>query len=155
MRFTPPGTEPLTTPRQRNFGWSALLVLGFALMVLPGAISDTTREGRTEPPTSRVVLAHAPDAPAHRWQVSEASFYGPGLYGNRTACGQTLTRSTQGVAHKSLPCGTLVRFEWHGRELVVPVIDRGPYTAGREWDLTAAACEYLGRCHTAPVAWTR
>ena len=35
-----------------------------------------------------------------------ASWYGPGLYGNRTACGQTIRPSTLGVAHKRLPCGT-------------------------------------------------
>jgi len=40
-----------------------------------------------------------------------ASYYGPGLYGNKLACGGTLTPSTIGVAHKSLPCGTKVRFQ--------------------------------------------
>lgn len=104
--------------------------------------------------TGPVDLAHAVDADQHNWQVSEASWYGPGLYGNRTACGQVLTPDTQGVAHRTLPCGTLVRFEWHGTQVVAPVIDRGPYAAGREWDLTRATCAELGRCFTAAVAWT-
>ena len=43
---------------------------------------------------------------------------------------------TLGVAHKSLPCGTKVTFRYHGRSVTVPVIDRGPYVGGREWDLT-------------------
>ena len=42
----------------------------------------------------------------YRWAY--ASWYGPGLYGNRTACGQTLGPGTLGVAHKSLPCGSKV-----------------------------------------------
>lgn len=97
---------------------------------------------------------HAIDADSHNWGVSEASWYGPGFYGRRTACGQTMTSDLVGVAHKSLPCGTLVRFEWHGTEVVAPVVDRGPYVHDREWDLTHGTCARLGRCHTAAIAWT-
>jgi rare lipoprotein A len=101
-----------------------------------------------------VELAHEVDAGSHNWRVSEASWYGPGLHGRGTACGQMMSPDLQGVAHKSLPCGTLVRFEWHGTQVVVPVVDRGPYVRDREWDLTQATCERLGRCYTAAVAST-
>ena len=37
--------------------------------------------------------------------TQKASWYGPGFFGNRTACGQTLTRKTIGVAHRNLPAG--------------------------------------------------
>ena len=73
-----------------------------------------------------------------------ASWYGPGLWGNKTACGQTLRPSTLGVAHRNLPCGTAVKFVYRGRALITQVIDRGPYLKGRAWDLTAAAGEALG-----------
>jgi len=72
-----------------------------------------------------------------------ASWYGPGLYGNKTACGQTLRASTIGVAHKTLPCGTMVKFVYGGNAVIAPVIDRGPFVKGRAWDLTAAASEAL------------
>lgn len=72
-----------------------------------------------------------------------ASWYGPGLYGRSTACGQTLSATTIGVAHRYLPCGTMVKFVYHGNAVVAPVIDRGPYVKGRAWDLTAAASEAL------------
>ena len=72
-----------------------------------------------------------------------ASWYGPGLYGNRTGCGGTLQPGRLGVAHRSLPCGTKVTFRHGGREVRVPVIDRGPYVAGREYDLTAATAQRL------------
>ena len=96
--------------------------------------------------------------PTGPWHVSGATYYGPGLYGNRTACGQTLTPDLQGVAHRSLPCGTLVEFEWHGRHAVVPVVDRGPYGSRAEWDLTQATCSSLSapgdsRCITWEIAW--
>lgn len=78
------------------------------------------------------------------YRAAHASYYGPGLYGNGTACGGRLTPSTIGVAHKTLPCGTKVRFRYHGRTAVARVIDRGPYAGNREWDLTAALRAKLG-----------
>ena len=67
------------------------------------------------------------------------TWYGPGFYGNRTACGVPYTRTIVGVAHRTLPCGTLVRFKWHGITAVAPVIDRGPYaSAAHVFDFSAA-----------------
>ena len=80
-----------------------------------------------------------------------ASWYGPGFFGRETACGIRLTRRTVGVAHKKLPCGTKVEIYHRNRTLVVPVIDRGPFVAGRQWDLTQAAAEALGMRATARV----
>jgi rare lipoprotein A len=72
------------------------------------------------------------------------SWYGPGLYGNELSCGGRLTPGTLGVAHKTLPCGTRVTLR-HGKRVVrVPVVDRGPYVGGREFDLTAATRARLG-----------
>jgi peptidoglycan lytic transglycosylase len=73
-----------------------------------------------------------------------ATWYGPGFYGEQTACGQTLRPGTLGVAHRSLPCGTAVKFIYGGRQIVTRVIDRGPYTTGFSWDLTNGAREALG-----------
>ena len=73
-----------------------------------------------------------------------ATWYGPGFYGNETACGQTLTRRTVGVAHKSLPCGAKVTIKHRGRFLRTRVIDRGPFARGAKWDLTGAAARRLG-----------
>jgi hypothetical protein len=78
------------------------------------------------------------------YRPSVASWYGgKGEWGSTTACGQVLRRNTLGVAHKTLPCGTQVAFYYHGRSITVPVIDRGPYVSGRDWDLTAAAAKLL------------
>lgn len=101
-----------------------------------GGASSVTAYGGSGPEGEE--LAFSP----FRW--AGASWYGPGLYGNGTACGQTLRRYTIGVAHRSLPCGTMVKFVYRGRAVVAPVIDRGPYVKGRAWDLTAAASEALG-----------
>jgi rare lipoprotein A len=73
-----------------------------------------------------------------------ASWYGPGFYGRQTGCGGTLGYSQLGVAHKTLPCGTKVTLRHNGRRVRVPVIDRGPYSGAREYDLTAATARKLG-----------
>lgn len=78
------------------------------------------------------------------YRQAGASYYGPGLYGNGVACGGTLMPGTMGVANKTLPCGTKVKLRYHGHSVTVPVIDRGPYVAGRDYDLTEAVKERLG-----------
>ncbi|MEO8092775.1 MAG: septal ring lytic transglycosylase RlpA family protein [bacterium] len=76
-----------------------------------------------------------------------ASWYGPGFYGNTTACGQTLRTDTVGVAHRSLSCGTKVVIGYRARYLRTRVIDRGPFVKRRyerDWDLTHGAAQRLG-----------
>jgi rare lipoprotein A len=85
------------------------------------------------------------------YRSSAASWYGPGLLGGRTACGGTLNSTTLGVANRTLPCGTKVTFHYHGRTVTAKVIDRGPFAAGREWDLTPATKEKLGFPSTGAV----
>ena len=89
------------------------------------------------------------------YRVAYASWYGPGLYGNRTGCGGTLSAGRLGVAHKSLPCGTMVTFKRGRRTVRVPVIDRGPYVGGREYDLTEATAARLGFHGHGPILTTR
>jgi hypothetical protein len=71
-----------------------------------------------------------------------ATWYGPGFYGNRTACGQTYTQDILGVAHRTLPCGTRVSILYRGRTVTVPVIDRGPYGEA-DFDLSYATARQL------------
>jgi hypothetical protein len=74
-------------------------------------------------------------------------------YGLGLACGGVLGRYQLGVAHKTAPCGTLITFTYAGRSLTVPVIDRGPYIAGREWDLTGATAEALSFPGLGYIQW--
>ncbi len=79
-------------------------------------------------------------AEGHGMQL--ATWYGPGFFGNGTACGQTLKQGTWGIAHRTLPCGTLVTLSHKGRKVTVRVIDRGPYS-GATVDLTSRTKSYL------------
>jgi rare lipoprotein A len=78
------------------------------------------------------------------FRLAGASYYGPGLYGNGVACGGTLEPGTLGVANKTLPCGTMVKLRYGSHSITGPVIDRGPYVAGRDYDLTEATKVRLG-----------
>lgn len=72
------------------------------------------------------------------YQQSVASQYDDN---GATACG---FHATYGVANLSLPCGTKVRFFYHGRAITAVVQDRGPYVGGREWDLNQNLAAALG-----------
>jgi rare lipoprotein A len=125
----------------RSVAWTRTGPLGgFRLRYTPHAIGS-----------ERVRLRFAGDVhdmPAHRplgrlnvFRQVGASWYGGG---GSLACGGWLTGATLGVANKTLPCGTLVTLRYGAHAVRVPVVDRGPYVAGREFDLTEATKRALG-----------
>jgi peptidoglycan lytic transglycosylase len=81
-------------------------------------------------------------------RAATATWYGPGFYGRQTACGIRMTRTLLGVAHRKYKCGTKVAVLYHGRRITVPVVDRGPFRRGTDYDLTAATAQALGFDHT-------
>ena len=99
--------------------------------------------------------SHGAEASTTVYRPARASWYGPGFYGRRTACGQRMTRTLLGVAHRSLPCGAQIAINYDGRSITVPVVDRGPYVRGRRWDLTAATAKALGFTFTDRVGAVR
>jgi len=130
-----------------------------------GALSDATILLDTDQapvPAGRPDGADVqPDAPVGsiaipQWHFDpNVSWYGPGFYGKRTACGYAMTETLIGVAHRTLPCGTRVTFRnpANGRTITVRVVDRGPYVSGRQWDLTGGLCLALGHCYTGSIYW--
>ncbi len=110
----------------------------------------------------RVVIARrasaaaaAPVASVNVYRPALATYYGPGLYGNKTYCGQVLTPLLLGVAHRRLPCGTPVAILFDRREIIVPVVDRGPYSGGYDWDLTQATADALGFTASGAIGYVR
>lgn len=95
--------------------------------------------------------ASAPTVATTVYRPSIATLYGPGFFGRRTACGPRLTRATIGLANRTLKCGSLVAIYYRGRTLNVPVIDRGPYANGADWDLTMATGRALGISGTVQI----
>lgn len=123
-----------------------------AAVALPAAASTGTGSGGASATPPADDSSSSQQARAADYKPAKATWYGPGLYGNPLACGGRLTHRTLGVAHKSLPCGTKVALRYHGRTVVVPVIDRGPYARGVSYDLTQATAQKLGMTQTARLA---
>lgn len=111
--------------------------LGESTIVVPRTISEVAGTGDT------TVIS----------EVSVASWYGPGMWGNRTACGVVLTDQLAGVAHRTLPCGAPVTLRHGSHTVTVPVVDRGPYVYSREFDLTYATKVALGCPDVCHLSW--
>jgi rare lipoprotein A len=95
--------------------------------------------------------AAAPTVQLTVYRPARTTWYGPGLYGRHTACGQVLSHRLLGLAHRTLPCGTPVEVYLRGRSITVPVVDRGPFSNGAHYDLTSAAAKQLGLTATRTV----
>jgi hypothetical protein len=106
----------------------------FHLRYVPAEASTIAVRVAARKATRRVGLLNV-------YREAYASYYGGG---GSLACGGELTSSTLGVANKTLPCGTLVTLRYGARSVRVPVIDRGPFVPGREFDLTEATKAALG-----------
>lgn len=158
--------------RTFSFGALALLLSG---STLAPAISEPTlaatressqqdqgssteiaiREVESAPAISEPVLRPVPQPiapvppPAPRSVLlgtGQASWYGPGFYGNRTANGEVFRPGTMTAAHRTLPFGTRVRVTNlnNGRVAVVRINDRGPFHGNRVIDLGHGAAKELG-----------
>lgn len=112
-------------------------VLVAALALVPAA--HAAKLGSFAPHLNRTIVATR----ASLLGSQVATWYGPGFYGHSTACGGRLQPTTWGIAHRTLPCGTLVTISTGTRKVTVPVIDRGPYS-GATVDLTSRTKSYLG-----------
>lgn len=103
-----------------------------ALREYNARVAATARTVRAAPRT-------APDATQRltgsgAWHTAVASHYARDFTGHG-ASGEQIGPYSMIVAHKTLPFGTLIEFEYNGRRAVARVADRGPYTPGREFDL--------------------
>jgi rare lipoprotein A (peptidoglycan hydrolase) len=139
----------MTMPIKSSTAIRLLAVLAATACAAPPAASAVAATGGAAAPASGP--AAAPKRGVHPTGI--ATWFGPGFYGKRTACGQTLTPSVIGVANRTLPCGTLVKVSYNGHVLTVPVLDRGPYShIGADWDLTAGAAQALSVSETVRIA---
>lgn len=141
-------------------GAAALLMASFASVAPSQAASFSSstpaadaviRDVTPAPAWEDRFLRQMPSAPKGLLQlasatVGQASWYGPGFYGNRTASGEVLRPGTYTAAHRSLPFGTRVRVTnlYNGRTAVVRINDRGPFVGSRIIDVAHGAAVDLG-----------
>lgn len=91
-------------------------------------------------------VASAEPTAAQKIQSGQASWYGPGFHGRRTASGEKFNTNDMTAAHRTLPFGTRVRVvnKKTGKSVVVRINDRGPYAHGRVIDLSRASAQAIG-----------
>ena len=94
-------------------------------------------------------IASAPSPPAplpHEAQVGSASYLADSLAGRRTASGRLFDPARLTAAHRTLPFGTRIRVTnlANGRHIMLTVVDRGPFRAGRIVDVSPRAARELG-----------
>ena len=143
---------------------TGLFATGFALFpVLASDVANTDLYDPFEPlgaqpaqplaPPSPAVVAPAVAAPPKApktlvvsTSTGEASWYGPGFFGNRTANGEVFRPGTMTAAHRTLPFGTKVKVTnlRNGRETIVRINDRGPFSGHRVIDIAHGAAHHLG-----------
>jgi len=139
---------------------AAWLPIATATIAADGAYLARWRADVTGRMTTRATISHDAESGAALalaaplettmtvYRPATASWYGPGFYGRTTACGLRMTRTLLGVAHRKLPCGAQVAITYKGKAITVPVVDRGPFKRGHDWDLTRAAATALGFTYT-------
>lgn len=122
---------------------SALIACG---VVGTSSIIPTSSQAISLPESQSETVSRRENSWIANGYSGHASWYGPGLYGNPTANGETLRPGTLTAAHRTLPFGTLVRVTnlRNGRSVVVRINDRGPYIGGRVLDLNKYVASLLG-----------
>ena len=120
-----------------------LVVVLDVLLACSGCAGSTHRKGYTRVTKSSRVQKKAEIGYTF---TGDASYYGKGFDGKKTASGEIFDRNAMTCAHRSLPFGTklkVVRVKT-GASVVVRVNDRGPYAKRRVLDLSEAAGKVLG-----------
>jgi len=121
-----------------SWKWALVLVL---IAVIVGAFLSSCAE--------KTVMR-----PKHS-TTGNASWYGPGFHGRKTANGERYNQNDLTAAHKKLPFGTKVRVTNlnNNKSVIVRINDRGPYVRGRIIDVSKEAAKELAMLGsgTAPV----
>lgn len=83
--------------------------------------------------------------PVSGQQRGKASYYAKRFHGARTSSGVRLNNDSLVCAHRTHPFGTMLHVlnPANGKEVVVKVIDRGPFSKGRIIDLSREAARRL------------
>ena len=124
---------------ERQVALAAVAVLAAVVAVAVSASARSSSPAKPHPVGSFTALAGSA---------------GPAVFGKHTACGTVLSADTEGIAHPTLPCGVRIFVTYGGKTVLTQVVDRGPYSGGRTFDLTDALARELGLRGVQSVQWS-
>jgi rare lipoprotein A len=130
--------EALPFERRGNRNWRPLTIAAIAALAF--AAGCRHRLPASHPP------ANVPrPRPGHWTEKGLASWYGIPFHGRRAADGEIYNMYKMVAAHRTLPFGSMVRVTdlQNGRQVVVRIIDRGPFVKNRIIDLSFGAARAL------------
>lgn len=128
----------------------AVWLAGITLVAAIAALALTRRDADSNQSLPGAVVVPGTE---NGYYTARAAPYGPTARRNRTACGQPLLKTTEGVAHPVLPCGVRLYIRFRGREVLTQVVDQGPNVPGREFDITKALANRLDLHGTQKISW--
>lgn len=128
----------------------AVWLAGITLVAAIAALALTRRDADSNQRLPGAVVVPGTE---NGYYTARAAPYGPTARRNRTACGQPLLKTTEGVAHPVLPCGVRLYIRFRGREVLTQVVDQGPNVPGREFDITKALANRLDLHGTQKISW--
>jgi rare lipoprotein A len=119
---------------------------GSLVGVKPQSAEAATLEDATVPAKNKRAQANSRETSRKKVIRGQASWYGPGFHGKKTASGEVFDQGRLTAAHKTLPLGTKAKVTnlENGNSVEVEINDRGPYVGDRVIDLSRAAANALG-----------
>ena len=149
------------SPRQKKSPMGLIVLLVSSLLQGGGVTLEKTQSAEAatlEDPSFKTTNATAQVKPKPRRQGNsgetkhkkvirgQASWYGPGFHGKKTASGDIFDQAKLTAAHKTLPLGTKAKVTnlQNGNTVEVEINDRGPYVGQRVIDVSRAAANALG-----------
>ena len=129
---------------RRTLAQRQLALAGLAILGVTGSLAVTSK-GAPHP----AVLP-----PAQGSYTALAASSGPQAVGKTTGCGFLIRAGTQGVSNPVLPCGTRLYVGYRGKHVMVTVIDHGPQSSTRQFDLTDALARRLGVLGVKRIQWS-
>jgi rare lipoprotein A len=144
------------TKSDRRLGLAVVAAIGVALVVTgcapsqsgKGSLADRPALARPADPGVVTIdgVRYVAKTDRESVQVGNATWYGPGFHGRKTANGERFDTSLVTAAHRSLPMPSLVKVTNldNGRTLIVRINDRGPFVRSKIIDMSARGAELLG-----------
>ena len=130
----------------RTYWRPQLFVAALIMLSVSGCASDqSSSKPSSSPEESKQAVAAKAETKTDQTVNGRATWYGPGLYGNKTTSGDVLEKGTMTAAHSSLPMGTKVKVTRldTGESVTVEINDRKPYKEGTVIDLAHGAADAL------------